>query len=119
MTYNEIIQKVGKRIIKHVYYINSENETIDVSDNNVVQVKIITQTPLIGLSITECELVLKEAINGTIYVDVEASYGSNTATKTYGAFYLKEAPTYNASKKEYTHKTYNNIYEINSRMIFN
>lgn len=109
MTYNEIIQKVGKRITKHVYYINDENETVDVNDNNVVQIKFITETPLIGLSITECELVLKEAISGNIYVEIEASYGSNTATKTYGAFYLKEAPTYNASKKEYTHKTYNKI----------
>ena len=108
MTYNEIMQKAGKRVLKHVYYINN-GVTSNVNDDNVVQVKFKTNTQLIGLSITECDVILKEPIEGNIYVQIEARYGTNVATKTYGAFYLKEAPKYDASKKEYTHKTYNKI----------
>lgn len=108
MTFNEIIQKAGRRILKHVYYINN-GITTSVSDDNVVEVDFKTTTPLIGLSITECDIILKEEIEGNIYVQVEARYQNNVATKTYGAFYLKEAPKYNASKKEYSHKTYNKI----------
>lgn len=108
MTYNQIIQKVGKRLKTHVYYVNN-GVTTNVSDDNVVEVKFKTNTQLIGLSITECDIILKEPIDGEIYVQIEAKYGTDTATKTYGAFYLKEAPKYDASKKDYTHKTFNKI----------
>ena len=37
MTYNDIIQKAGKRIKKHVYYIEN-NTTTNVSDDNVERV---------------------------------------------------------------------------------
>lgn len=110
MTYNEIMQKAGKRVKKHVYYIRN-GTTTNVNDDNVVQVTFNTQTPLIGLSITECEVILKEALpmDSKVYVQIEASYQINVATKTYGAFYIKEEPKYDASKRDYTHKTYNKI----------
>jgi len=108
MTYNQIMQKVGKRLKTHIYYVNN-GSTTNVSDDNIVQVKFKTTTQLIGLSITECDIILKEPIDGEIYVQIEAKYGNDTATETYGAFYLKEAPKYDASKKDYTHKTYNKI----------
>ena len=102
MTYNEIIKKAGKRIRKHVYYIQ-DGITTRVSDESVERVKFDLQTPLIGTSMQTCEIELKEKIDGEIYVEVEARYGSSTATKTYGAYYLKEEPTYDANKKRYIH----------------
>jgi len=103
MTYDEIIKKAGKRIRKHVYYIQ-DGITTRVSDESVERIKFDLQTPLIGTSMQTCEIELKEKIDGEIYVEVEARYGSSTATKTYGAYYLKEEPTYEASKKTYIHK---------------
>lgn len=104
MTYNEIIKKAGKRIKKHVYYIKN-GITTNVSDESVERIKFDLQTPLIGTSMQTAEIELKEKIDGEIYVEVEAKYGNSTATKTYGAYYLKEEPTYDASKKRYIHKT--------------
>lgn len=103
MTYDEIIKKAGKRIKKHVYYIK-DGLTTRVSDESVERVKFDLQTPLIGTSMQTTEIELKEKIDGEIYVEVEARYGSSTATKTYGAYYLKEEPTYEANKKTYIHK---------------
>lgn len=108
MTYNEIIQKAGKRIKKHVYYIKN-NTTTYVSDDNIERIKINTQTPLVGTSIKGCEITLKEKIDGAIYVQIDATYETETKTKTYGPFNLKEEPTYDASKKTYLHKCYDNL----------
>lgn len=108
MTYDEIIKKVGKRIKKHVYYIK-DGITTRVSDESVERIKFDLQTPLIGTSMQTCEIELKEKIDGEIYVEVEARYGSSTATKTYGAYYLKEEPTYEANKKTYIHKVGDNL----------
>lgn len=108
MTYNQIIQKVGKRVKKHVYYIDN-SETTTVIDDNVDKVKFSIKTPLIGTSINGCELTLKEKIYGEIYVQIEATYGEETQTKTYGPYYLKEEPTYDANKKTYLHKCYDKI----------
>ena len=108
MTYNEIIQKAGKKVKKHVYYIIN-NVTTNVNDNNVERVKFDTQTPLIGTSINGCEITLKEPINGNIYVQIEAKYKNETKTETFGPFTLKEEPTYDANKKTYLHKCYDNM----------
>ena len=108
MTYDEIIKKAGKRIKKHVYYIKNGVRT-NVSDESVERVKFDLQTPLIGTSMQTCEITLKEKIDGDIYVEVEAKYGSSTATKTYGAYHLKEEPTYDANKKTYIHKVGDNL----------
>ena len=108
MTYDEIIKKAGKRIRKHVYYIKNGVRT-NVSDESVERVKFDLQTPLIGTSMQTAEIELKEKIDGDIYVEVESRYGSSTATKTYGAYYLKEDPTYEANKKTYIHKVGDNL----------
>lgn len=108
MTYDEIIKKVGKRIKKHVYYIK-DGMTTRVSDESVERIKFDLQTPLIGTSMQTAEIELKEKIEGEIYVEVEAKYGSSTATKTYGAYHLKEEPTYDANKKRYIHKVGDNL----------
>lgn len=108
MTYDEIIKKAGKRIRKHVYYIQ-DGITTRVSDESVERIKFDLQTPLIGTSMQTAEIELKEKIDGEIYVEVEARYGSSTATKTYGAYHLKEEPTYEANKKTYIHKVGDNL----------
>ena len=108
MTYNEIIQKAGKRITKHVYYIKN-NVTTNVSDDNIDKIKLDTQTPLIGTSINGCELTLKEKIDGDIYVQIVARYQEYQDTKTYGPFNLKEEPKYDANKKTYLHKTFDGL----------
>jgi hypothetical protein len=108
MTYDEIIKKAGKRIRKHVYYIKDGLRT-NVSDESVERIKFDLQTPLIGTSMQTAEIELKEKIEGEIYVEVEARYGNSTVTKTYGAYYLKEEPTYDANKKRYIHKVGDNL----------
>lgn len=108
MTFDEIIKKAGKRIKKHVYYIKN-GVTTRLSDESVERIKFDLQSPLIGTSINGCELTLKEPIDGDIYVEVEAKYGEYTQTKTYGAYHLKEEATYDANKKTYLHKTFNNL----------
>ena len=108
MTYNDIIQKAGKRITKHVYYIKN-NVTTNVSDDNIDKIKFDTQTPLIGTSINGCELTLKEKIDGNIYVQIVACYQEYQDTKTYGPFNLKEEPKYDANKKTYLHKTFDGL----------
>ena len=108
MTYNDIIQKAGKRIVKHVSYI-ANNQTINVNDENIEKIKITENTPLVGTAMTECEISLKEKINGDISVEIEASYNNETKIATYGTYYLKEEPTYNANKKLYIHKAYDGM----------
>lgn len=108
MTYNEIIQKAGKKIKKHVYYINN-GVTTNVNDENVERIKFDTQTPLVGTSINGCEITLKEPINGEIYVQIDATYGNETKSETFGPYNLKEKPTYDANKKTYLHKCYDNL----------
>lgn len=108
MTYNEIIQKAGKRVIKHVYYTLNGN-VINVDDSNVKRVKLSFKSSLVGTIMQGCELTLKEPISGIIYVEVEARYSSDTATKIYGPYQLKEEPTYDASDKSYTHYLYDNV----------
>lgn len=108
MTFDEIIKKAGKRIKKHVYYIK-DGLTTNVSDESVERIKFDLQTPLIGTSMQTCEIELKEKIDGEIYVEVEARYGSSIATRTYGPYILKEEATYEASKKTYIHKVGDNL----------
>ena len=108
MTYNDIIQKAGKRIVKHVSYI-ANNQTINVNDENVEKIRITENTPLVGTAMTECEITLKEKVDGVFNVEIEATYNNETKTATYGAYYLKEEPRYNANKKLYIHKTYDGM----------
>ena len=105
MTYNDIIQKAGKQIVKHVSYIYN-NQNYNVSDNEIEKIKITEETPLVGTAMTSCEITLKSQIDGIFTVSIDATYNNETKTETYGKFYLKEEPTYNANKKQYVHKTY-------------
>ena len=108
MTYDEIIQEAGKRVEKNVYYIVNGQRT-DVNIDNIENVKISFNSPLIGTLMQGAELTLKEPISGEIYIEIEARYQSYTATKTYGPYFLKKEPTYQADSKNYLHILYDAI----------
>lgn len=108
MTYDEIIQEAGKRVEKNVYYIVNGQRT-DVDIDNIENVKISFNSPLIGTLMQGAELTLKEPISGEIYIEIEARYQSYTATKTYGPYFLKQEPTYQADSKNYLHILYDAI----------
>ena len=108
MTYNEIIQTMGRRIVKHVYYINNGSSHY-ISDDSIDSIKFTTKTGLIGTLMNGCEIILKEPINGDIYISIEAKYGEYTASELYGPYFLKEEPKYDADKKLYTHNCYDGI----------
>lgn len=108
MTYNEIIQKAGKRITKHVSY-TLNNQLYNIDDNNVDKIKIVEETPLVGTAMTGCEITLKEKVNGEFNVVIDATYNNETKSASYGKYYLKEEPTYDANKKTYLHKTYDGM----------
>lgn len=108
MTYDEIIQEAGKRVEKNVYYIVN-NQRTDVNIDNIENVKISFNSPLIGTLMQGAELTLKEPISGEIYIEIEARYQSYTATKTYGPYFLKQEPTYQADSKNYLHILYDAI----------
>lgn len=105
MTYDEIIQETGKRIEKNVYYIKN-NTRYEVNIDNIESVKLSFNAPLLGSLMQGAELVLKEAIEGTIYIKIKASYNSYSASKTYGPYFLKKEPTFQADSKTYLHVLY-------------
>ena len=71
MTYNQIIQKPGKRIFKKVYY--KEGETIiNVDEEDIIRVKPSFSSPLIGTVMLGIELELKKALpDKDIYVEIQ------------------------------------------------
>ena len=107
MTYQEIIQKVGRSILKKIYYINN-NENNYLDEDDIESIKPSFSAPLIGTVMLGLEAELKTTLpkNKKIYIEIVASYSSNSATKIYGPYYLKEEPTYNADTKTYTHQLY-------------
>lgn len=112
MTYNEIIQKVGKRILKKVYYLDGET-IINVDKEDIIKVKPSFSCPLIGTVMLGIELELKTPLpDKKIYVEIVASYNGNTAAKKYGPYYLKEKPKYNADDKTYTIKIYDEMLKL-------
>ena len=109
MTYNEIIQKVGRKIAKRVYYYE-DNVITYIDINDIVSVKPSFATKLIGTVMLGIELELKTYLpDEEIYVEIEASYNGNKAIKKYGPYYLKEIPLYSADTKTYTHQLYDGI----------
>lgn len=107
MTYEEIIQHVGRQIEKEVYYYDNNNNKIDVNVNHIENAKPKFNCSLTGTVMKGLELELKEELpNTAIYFKNVAKYGSYTAEKLYAPYYFKEKPTYNADKKTYTHILY-------------
>ena len=107
MTYNDIIQKPGRRIKTHVYY-EYNSQTQYVSDDNVGRARLFLKSNLIGTAIKGCELKLKEAIQGIVCIEIEASYEDEEYTKTYGPYIITEEK-FDADTKEYTYTMYDNF----------
>lgn len=109
MTYNEIMQTAGKDFEIRVYYDKDGVET-NISENyqdDFVSATPSFNAPLVGTVMKGIELELKVLVpNYPVYMEVTAIYESNSAIKTYGPYYFKENPTFNADTKTYTYKLY-------------
>lgn len=107
MTFNEIMQKAGKRLLTSIYYNN--DDLVLIGQDKIKQARPYFNSKLIGTIMEGFEVETTEILpfNVGIYFQVVASYGSNSATHVYGPYYLKEEPTYNADVKTYTHNLYN------------
>lgn len=107
MTYQEIIQQVGKQIEPTVFYYDDQNKKIEIDRDNFEYAKPKFNAKLVGTVMKALEIELKEELpNKQIYLKVKASYDNQSAVQTYGPYYLKEKPIYNADSKTYTHYCY-------------
>lgn len=107
MTYYEIMQKPGKRIHPKFYYYNSTNSKVEIDRDDIESVKLYFNAPLTGSVMVGLNAELKyELPDVAIYFQNTATYNGTNATKTYGPFYLKEKPSFNASSKVYEHTMY-------------
>lgn len=109
MTYEEIIRQVGKQIEPKVYYyLNNNKIEIDRDDFKLAKPKF--NAKLLGTVMQGLELELRVPLfNTAIYLEITAIFGGWIATKTYGPYYFKEIPTYNADTKTYTHNLYDQL----------
>lgn len=105
MMYNDIIQQVGKRILKHIYYVYNGTTTY-VNDDNLQRIKLIKKSELLRTAIQGAEIIVQEELKGSIYIEIEAKYQEYTQTKTFGPYYVKEKPKYDANKLTYTYIVY-------------
>lgn len=108
MTFQEIIQQPGRMVDTNVYYIKPNGGLVLINKNSVESVKHGFNAPLIGTAIKYCELSLKDVITpeNEIYIRVNASFENNSTSVTYGPFFAKENPSYDANEKTYTHECY-------------
>ena len=101
------MQHAGKRIHPKLYYYDSTNTKVEIDHDDVENVKLSFNAPLTGSVATELTAELKVELPDTaIYFQNTATYNGTNATKTYGPFYLKESPSFNADSKTYNHTMY-------------
>lgn len=112
MTYNEIMQKAGKRIKPNLYYYNNDVK-IEISRNDIIKIRPHYSAGLIGTIMRGLEIELKISIpTSTIYFKNMAMFEENSQTKDYGEYYLKEKGTYNADTKTYTYQFYDGFLKL-------
>lgn len=112
MTFEQIIQQVGKEIELSVLY--EENGVASVIGyDDIKRVKITFNCGLTGSVMNGIELELYTALPDVpITLSVTAKFGEDTATKLYQNYHFKEAPTYNADSKTYTHILYDEMINL-------
>lgn len=112
MTFEQIIQKVGKEIELSVLY--EENGVASVIGyDDIKRAKITFNCGLTGSVMNGIELELYTALPDVpITLSVTAKFGEDTATKLYQNYHFKEAPTYNADSKTYTHILYDEMINL-------
>lgn len=112
MTYNDIMQKAGKRIKPNLYYYNNDAK-IEISRNDIIKIRPHYSAGLIGTIMRGLEIELKISIpTSTIYFKNMAMFEENSQTKDYGEYYLKEKGTYNADTKTYTYQFYDGFLKL-------
>ena len=112
MTFEQIIQKVGKEIELSVLY--EENGVASVIGyDDIKRAKITFNCGLTGSVMNGIELELYTALPDVpITLSVTAKFGEDTATKLYQNYHFKETPTYNADTKTYTHILYDEMINL-------
>lgn len=109
LTYNQIMQKAGKQLNISVYY-TIEGTTTTYTQDEVLSARPFFNAKLVGTVMKGLELELTEDLptNTAIYFKNEATYGDDTASKIYGAYYLKES-VYNADTRTYSCMLYDDF----------
>lgn len=109
MTYNQLMQKPGKRINPTFFYFQ-DGKKIEILHDSIKESKPFFNASLIGTIMKGLKAELDvELPNVAIYFENTVRYGTNSATKTIGPYYLKEKPDFNADSKTYTHNLYDNF----------
>lgn len=102
MTYNEIMCKAGRKIKPVLTYENNS-----ISRNDIIKIRPHYSAGLIGTLMRGLEIELKTLVpTKSINFENTANYETDTKTKIYGTYYLKEEPTYNADTRTYTYQFY-------------
>lgn len=109
MTYEQIIQKAGKRIIPRVYYYENGVET-SLDRDDFQQAKFKFNASLVGTVMYGVELEVKTLLPDTlIFIEITAKYDVYTQKKVFGGYLKRGEPTYNADNKTYTYEMYDKI----------
>lgn len=109
MTYEQIIQKAGKRIVPRVYYYENGSE-VSLNRDDFQQAKFSFNASLVGTVMSSVELEVKRELPDTsIFIEITARFDEYTAKKVYGGYLRRGEPTYNADAKTYTYEMYDKI----------
>ena len=113
MTYEQIIQQVGKRIEPKIYYNNGTRAIVTIDRDDIKLIRPHFETNIIGTIMrgTEVELTVQLPPNTKIYVGNTASFGLDSATKEFGAFNIQDE-TYNADTRTYTYNLYDEMLNL-------
>ena len=109
MTYEQIIQKAGRRIIPRIFYYENGTE-ISLNRDDFQQAKFKFNASLVGTVMYGVELETKVLLPNTeIFIEITAKYETYTQKKVYGGYLRRNEPTYNADAKTYTYEMYDKI----------
>jgi len=113
MTYEEIIQHGGNRIEPKIYYNNGTRAIVTIDRDEIKLMRPHFETNIIGTIMrgVEVELTIQLPLNIKIYVENTALFGTYSATKQFGSFYIKDE-TYNADTKTYTYNLYDEMLKL-------